>query len=166
MNAAAASPRRPDDLRRGALLMVTSAMLFALMGVAVVMAGAWARDRVRRERFHRNESAILGDLRIVISAQAAYAAANAGFYDSRLECLAKPWDCIPGYPRSAPAFLDADLASNDYVRRGYRRMFTSACTESPCHATRSRSRRRREARRSQRRSPIRSPGRRPVRRPI
>jgi drug/metabolite transporter (DMT)-like permease len=35
---AAASPARTDDLPRGALLMVTSAMLFALMGVAVKLA--------------------------------------------------------------------------------------------------------------------------------
>jgi drug/metabolite transporter (DMT)-like permease len=32
------SPKRADDLRRGALLMVTSALLFALMGVAVKVA--------------------------------------------------------------------------------------------------------------------------------
>src|SRR5688500_15366339 len=32
------SPARADDLRRGALLMVTSALLFALMGVAVKLA--------------------------------------------------------------------------------------------------------------------------------
>jgi drug/metabolite transporter (DMT)-like permease len=35
---AAPSPTRADDLRRGALLMVTSALLFALMGVAVKVA--------------------------------------------------------------------------------------------------------------------------------
>jgi drug/metabolite transporter (DMT)-like permease len=35
---AAPNPTRADDLRRGALLMVTSALLFALMGVAVKVA--------------------------------------------------------------------------------------------------------------------------------
>jgi len=53
--------------------------------------------------------------------QAAYVSANNGFYD-RPECLLRPQRCIPGYPASAPTFLDSSLASLQ-TSRGYRRRF-------------------------------------------
>jgi hypothetical protein len=70
-----------------------------------------------------NEAAVLEDVRTVIAAQAAYRAANHGFYDRRLDCLVFPSQCIPSYPASAPAFVDTRLASlrNDH---GYHRSFT------------------------------------------
>ena len=42
----------------------------------------------------------------VVSAQEAYRSANRGQFEGRLECLARPWDCIPAYPAKAPVFLD------------------------------------------------------------
>jgi hypothetical protein len=71
-----------------------------------------------------NEAAVLEDIRRVISAQAAYRAANHGFYEGRLECLASPQSCIPFYPSNAPSFLDSRLASLRY-ESGYRRSFTA-----------------------------------------
>ena len=107
----------------------------AAASVALAAIGASVRVATRQAQSNRNEAAVIGDLRVLISAQAAYAAANGGFFDSRLECLARPWDCIPGYSRSAPAFLDPALASNDYVKQGYRRIFRSACVSASCQAT-------------------------------
>jgi hypothetical protein len=43
----------------------------------------------------------------VVAAEEAYKVANCGYYDRDLRCLGAPWDCIPGYSRAAPAFLDA-----------------------------------------------------------
>lgn len=60
-------------------------------------------------------------MRTVISAAAAYAGANGGFYDT-LDCLAEPSRCIPGYPVTAPTFLDPHLASLA-AKSGYRRSF-------------------------------------------
>ncbi len=69
----------------------------------------------------RNESGTLGDIRTIVSAQAAYQSANAGYYD-RLECLAAPRACLPSYPETAPTFLDSYLASG-FNKSGYRRHF-------------------------------------------
>ena len=68
----------------------------------------------------RSESAVIGDVRTVLSAQAAYQAANGGFFDSRLACLLGPADCVPGYPAKGPRFLDGNLASLE-SKNGYRR---------------------------------------------
>jgi hypothetical protein len=70
----------------------------------------------------RSESATIGDIRTVISAQAAYESANGGLFDSRLACLETPAECIPGYPPDGPAFLGAELSSLR-ARNGYTRSF-------------------------------------------
>jgi type II secretory pathway pseudopilin PulG len=98
------------------------AVLVALVGIAVVgIIAAIAIPSLLRARVSANEAATVGDLRTMVSAQAAYASANAGFPD-KLECLARPVDCIPGYPPAAPTFLDASLTASD-VRHGYRFRF-------------------------------------------
>lgn len=74
-------------------------------------------DDARRGAF---EAAALGDLRTMVSAQAAYQSANVGWYEGRLSCLGTPWDCIPRYPRSGPRFLDPELASGQ-VKLSYSR---------------------------------------------
>ena len=139
-------PDHPDQrslLRYGALL--------AFAGVAVAAWGhgraARARDAVGRwvallafalggalmvflyvamsgnsHRLPRNESAAIGDIRALMSAQAAYSFSNGGFAEGSLECLTRPVDCLPGYPGDAPFFLDEELASLA-ERRGYRRAF-------------------------------------------
>ena len=56
----------------------------------------------------RNESGTIGDIRTIISAQAAYQSANAGYFD-RLECLAAPRACLPSYPETAPVELSRDM---------------------------------------------------------
>ncbi len=75
-------------------------------------------------RVAANESATLGDIRTIISAQTAYRSANAGFYDRELSCLTAPSapPCIPSYPISAPTFLDSVLAS-EQAKAGYNRSF-------------------------------------------
>src|SRR5205823_811413 len=52
----------------------------------------------------RHESATIGDLRTLVSAESAYSSANGGFYDDP-RCLTKPSACIPGYPATAPTFV-------------------------------------------------------------
>ena len=68
-----------------------------------------------------NESATVADIRTFISAEAAYQSASGRYYGSP-ECLAAPSTCIPGYPGSAPTFLDSQLASM-VAKSGYRRTF-------------------------------------------
>lgn len=84
----------------------------------------------------QNESVSIGDVRTVISAQAAYQAANAGYYEGRFSCLSSPVGCIPQYPPNAPAFIDAQLSSL-VPKSGYAREFHPGveATERPDHAS-------------------------------
>jgi hypothetical protein len=86
------------------------------LAVAITVAGGC---QTHQRLVRQDENVVLGDLRTVITAQAAYEAVNAGFPDT-LQCLAAPKDCIPGYPPDSPPFLSATMAGltpeNGYVR--------------------------------------------------
>ena len=101
---------------------------FTLIELLIVVAiigiiAAIAIPSLLRARVSANESATLGDIRTLISAQAAYQSANGGFYDGNLDCLTDPDTCIPAYPTNAPTFLDSQLASQQ-SKSGYNRLFT------------------------------------------
>jgi hypothetical protein len=89
------------------------------LAVAVLVA-AIVVPSFLRARVSPGETGVVGDARSVISAQQVYASSNCGYFD-RLECLAAPTGCIPGYPKEAPVFLLDDIASlgtrSGYVRR-------------------------------------------------
>src|SRR5688572_28713984 len=97
--------------------------------IVVAVAGVVAAvviPAMMRARVAANESATIGDIRTIISAQAAYRSANAGYYDGELSCLADPDNgCIPSYPTSGPAFLDSTLAGEG-TKAGYNRSFIGA----------------------------------------
>jgi len=101
---------------------------FTLIELLIVVAiigiiAAIAIPSLLRARVSANESATIGDIRTVISAQAAYQSANSGFYDSDISCLVNapiPGGCIPSYPTNAPTFLDSMIASSQ-AKSGYNR---------------------------------------------
>jgi prepilin-type N-terminal cleavage/methylation domain-containing protein len=103
---------------------------FTLIELLIVVAiigiiAAIAIPSLLRARVSANESATIGDIRTVISAQAAYQSSNAGFYEGNLTCLFSPFNgCIPSYPATAPTFLDSQLA-NQLSKSGYNRSYTS-----------------------------------------
>jgi type IV pilus assembly protein PilA len=110
---------------------------FTLIELLIVVAiigiiAAIAIPSLLRARVSANEAATLGDIRTVISAQAAYQSANSGFYDGSLSCLADPSNgaCIPSYPAFAPTFLDSQLCSQQ-VKSGYGRSFQSGAVIAP-----------------------------------
>lgn len=102
--------------------IVASALSLVLIFPIGIIA-AIAIPSLLRARVSANESATIGDIRTVISAQAAYQSANCGTY-GRLECLARPSDpgCIVDYPAAAPTFLDPPLTTLQ-VKNGYERAF-------------------------------------------
>lgn len=113
------------DIAEVTRLSESSTMTVVLIAVAVLLMlvafigiiAAIAIPSLLRARVSANEAGAIGDLRTVVSAQAAYQASNRGFYEGRGECLSRPAECIPGY--SGPSFLDPmTLTSpkNGYVR--------------------------------------------------
>ena len=111
-------PEAPTKSDR-AFTMVELVIAVAVVGiVAAVVVPAALRSRVAA-----NESATIGDIRTIMSAQAAYRNVNAGFYDSNLDCLVAPsFGCIPGYPTNGPTFLDSQLAALTQ-KAGYNRVW-------------------------------------------
>ncbi len=103
---------------------------FTLIELLIVVAiigiiAAIAIPSLLRARISANESATIGDIRTVISAQATYQSANGGWYDSALTCLTVPSNaaCIPSYPTNAPNFLDSQISSLA-SKSGYARSFS------------------------------------------
>jgi len=102
---------------------------FTLIELLIVVAiigiiAAIAIPSLLRARVSANEAATIGDIRTVISAQAAYQSANGGWYESAFSCLNGPSNnCIPNYPANSPTFLDSQIASLA-AKSGYSRSFT------------------------------------------
>ncbi len=106
---------------------------FTLIELLIVVAiigiiAAIAIPSLLRARVSANEAATIGDIRTVISANAAYQSANGGFYTGRLVCLNSPaTGCVPNYPTNAPTFLDSQLAAQ-MGKSGYNRSYTPGQT--------------------------------------
>ena len=101
---------------------------FTLIELLIVVAiigiiAAIAIPSLLRARVSANEAASIGDIRTVISAQAAYQSANGGWYAQAMSCMSLPSSCIPSYPTSAPTFLDTAVAGL-LAKSGYNRSFT------------------------------------------
>ena len=102
---------------------------FTLIELLIVVAiigiiAAIAIPSLLRARVSANEAATVGDIRTVISAQAAYQSSNGSWYESTFTCLNNPFaGCIPNYPPTSPTFLDSQLASLQ-AKSGYVRTFT------------------------------------------
>jgi prepilin-type N-terminal cleavage/methylation domain-containing protein len=100
---------------------------FTLIELLIVVAiigiiAAIAIPSLLRARVSANEAATIGDIRTVISAEAAYQSANGGWYDV-MKCLSAPSvSCIPNYPATAPTFIDSAVASS-MSKSGYARSF-------------------------------------------
>jgi prepilin-type N-terminal cleavage/methylation domain-containing protein len=106
---------------------------FTLIELLIVVAiigiiAAIAIPSLLRARVSANEAATVGDIRTVISAQAAYQSSNGSWYEKNFVCLNNPFTgCIPSYPSTSPTFLDSQLASLA-PKSGYARTFEGGST--------------------------------------
>jgi type IV pilus assembly protein PilA len=113
---------------------------FTLIELLIVVAiigiiAAIAIPSLLRARVSANEAAMIGDIRTVISAQAAYQGANGGWYAVNLTCLTTPSaGCIPNYSVNSPTFLDPQI-SGATAKQGYNRSFIPGATATGLPST-------------------------------
>jgi type II secretory pathway pseudopilin PulG len=121
-------PRTPQEMADLAAVRASGGLVIGAVAVQVVtvfvvigivgMMSAIAIPSLLHARTAAGQASAIGDLRTMVSAQVAYQSANAGYYESNIECLATPAvNCIPNYPATGPSFVGQNLTRSP--RHGY-----------------------------------------------
>jgi hypothetical protein len=107
---------------------IVASAISLLIVIPIGIVAAIAIPSLLRARMSANEASAIGDVRTVISAQAAYQSINCGAY-GRLECLSNERGpgCLADFPETGATFLDPTF-TNPQVKSGYRRVFHEGTT--------------------------------------
>ena len=103
---------------------------FSLIELLIVVAiiliiAAIAIPSLMRARISANESAMTGDIRTVISAQATIQGISGGY--STLACLRDPSGCVSG--GGTVPLIDSVMADDTYDKSGYDREYNQTVTQ-------------------------------------
>lgn len=99
--------------------IVCGAASIVIMPFVIGIVAAIAIPSLLRARVSSNEAVAMGDIRTVISAEAAYESTYGSY--GTLACLAEPASCAPGRG-GAPSLLAPELATTT-IKAGYSRRF-------------------------------------------
>ena len=108
----------------------------AVLGLVFVgVTGLFVWEALQRKgRPSSSEGSVLGQIRTLISAEAAYQAASGGSYGPP-DCLAAPTTCLRAYPVNQPAFLDSAQLSRKLLA-AQRAAATSILSRTPAESPR------------------------------
>jgi hypothetical protein len=113
---------KPEVSASGSEVRIGVKLPSGMGGVGVGVLAAVAIPNLLKARTSANEAATIGDIRTVISAEAAYQGMSGTDEYGELLCLSEPQSCRPDY--AGPTFLDPTLTSLA-DKNGYKRSFFS-----------------------------------------
>jgi hypothetical protein len=119
---------KPEVSASGSEVRLSVKMPAGLGGAGVGIMAAVAIPSLLRARVAANEAGTIGDIRAVISAEAAYQAYTPSRVEfGELRCLSEPKSCLPEY--DGPTFLDPGITTLA-DKGGYKRSFFAGAAGS------------------------------------